>query len=86
MTQIDLESANLTDADLTGSGLSHSSLRSANFTDAKLVNTFLNDADMRKVNLTRCDLTGAADFEEAWLEDAIFNETVMPDGTVRTDI
>ncbi|WP_299488135.1 pentapeptide repeat-containing protein [Acaryochloris sp. IP29b_bin.137] len=61
--------ANLTGADLTGADLHGTYLDGANLTDANLFEAFIGDQE--------------AGF--AYLETAIFCNTIMPDGTIRTD-
>lgn len=39
---------------------------------------------MIRTNLTGADLTGA-DFGDAYMKEVIFCNTIMPDGSLRTD-
>ena len=48
-------------------------------------NAGFSGTDLIKTNLTGADLTGA-ELDEAWVEDCIFCNTIMPDGSIRTDI
>lgn len=77
LTAANLGSANLRGADLCRADLSHAILRNAclvaaNLSDAKLVGADLTGADLRSANLSCTDL-----------RNAIFSQTLMPDGTVR---
>ncbi len=84
MAQSSLQGANLTGADLTGADLGGAYFWDANLTDAKLINTYI-ECSLDGANLTRADLTGAKGWESASFEDCIFYETIMPDGSMRTN-
>ncbi|MEM9218232.1 MAG: pentapeptide repeat-containing protein [Cyanobacteria bacterium P01_F01_bin.150] len=54
-------------------------LMNGNLNGATLVDAELNDTNLMGANLIDADLTGTE------LEEAIFCQTVMPDGSVATD-
>ncbi len=55
-------------------------LRSAVFRD-----TTLSEVNFRGSNLAYADLRGAREFSSCFCEGTIFYETIMPDGSIRTD-
>lgn len=79
LTDADLTDARLFDADLTGTDLSGADLTGADFTRA-----ILNAANLSHANLTRAILRNA-DITDINFTGAIFNQTVMPDGSIRSD-
>jgi uncharacterized protein YjbI with pentapeptide repeats len=89
LSGVNLSSASLRGADLIGTNLTGAKLGNVNFTDAQLIGAILVDAalssaDFTRADLTSANLTGAKDFNPNQ-EGIIFKNTVMPDGTVRTD-
>ncbi|BBD65518.1 pentapeptide repeat domain protein [Nostoc commune NIES-4072] len=83
--QASLYGANLCGVDLTRANLRYAVLDSANLSDACLVDAHLKGASMGNVNFTRCNLSGAKLSENPWFEGAIFCNTTMPDGSIRTN-
>lgn len=83
--QTDLSGANLQRADLSGASLGHGSLDNADLTDARLIGAYLQGTDMSNVNFTRSNLTGAKTSDSPYFVGSMFNNTIMPDGTIRTD-
>jgi uncharacterized protein YjbI with pentapeptide repeats len=90
--EANLYQAKLIDADLRQANLNYSrlinaDLTRANLADADLTGTNLTGADLTGANLTGADLTGAnlhgAELEGADLTSAIFDNTIMPDGSIR---
>jgi uncharacterized protein YjbI with pentapeptide repeats len=74
LTDADLTRADLTDADLTRADLTDANLAHADLTDANLAHAKLTDADLTDANLTRAKLTDAdlkgANLTRAKLTDA----------------
>ncbi|MEO1132018.1 MAG: pentapeptide repeat-containing protein [Cyanobacteria bacterium J06639_1] len=79
LVKVNLSGANLSGVTFAGAGVSDCNLR-----DAILKDSYIGSADFMGNDLTRCDMTGAI-FEEAYVIDNIYMETIMPDGTIRTD-
>ena len=78
MQFVNLNNANLNNANLERTLLEGANLKGANLKGANLCSTNLAGAD-----LTNADLSGAT-----WgfnPKDAIFNNTILPDGTIETD-
>jgi uncharacterized protein YjbI with pentapeptide repeats len=79
----DLSSCILTNTDFSLSFLIEANLSNANLTDARLFGVDLTSANLSGSDLTRANLrtatTDSTDFT-----NAIFKDTVMPDGTVRS--
>ena len=78
MQFVNLNNANLNNANLERTLLEGANLKGANLKGANLCSTNLAGAD-----LTNADLSGAT-----WgfnPKDAIFNNTILPDGTIKTD-
>jgi uncharacterized protein YjbI with pentapeptide repeats len=75
-----LENANLSDCDLSVSDLSNCNLNGANLNLATLDQTNLRGADLSNANLS-----GVMQFSAADIEGAIFRNTIMPDGNIRSD-
>jgi len=71
----DLKNADLADADLQGINLSQARLNGANLTGANLTKANFYKADLSGANLLGADLT------DANLRKAIFEGTIMPDGS-----
>jgi hypothetical protein len=93
-----LRNANFTGANLDGAHFDHAIADRANFTNAILMGADLRCASMEGVDLSGANLQGAivggsdvpwediGDDEGApYLVDAIFRETTMPNGSIRTD-
>ena len=78
LTGAHLRGASLVGAELAGSVLIGVDLQHADLRRANLRDTFLQNADLRFANLEGAFLTRAS------LTGAIFEETVMPDGSIRS--
>ena len=83
--QTALNGANLQRVDLSGATLTFGSLDDADLTDARLIGADLEGTDMRNVNFTRSNLTGAKTSDNPYFIGSIFNNTIMPNGDIRTD-
>ena len=88
--QSGLNCADLQEADLSRARLSHATLDGSNLTRAKLIGVDLSSTSMLSVNLTEANLTGAMFSEEeeiflAMTDGIIYQNTIMPDGSIRTD-
>jgi hypothetical protein len=79
-----LNDANLSGMDLSELNLSNSNLSGANLRWANLSGAELREADLQWADLSGADLSGA-DLSGADLSWAIFKNTKMPNGTIRTD-
>lgn len=82
--QSSLYGADLCRANLSGANLRLTVLDSANLSDSCLIGAYLKGASMGNTNFTRCNLSRAKTSENPWFEGAIFCDTVMPDGIIRT--
>ena len=88
-----LSNANLSSANLRNAFMQFVNLNNANLNNANLERTLLKGANLKGVNLCSTNLAGAdltnADLSGAtWgfnPKDAIFNNTILPDGTIETD-
>lgn len=60
--------------------------RDANLSYVDLTRAELSESSFKNANLSHADLTVASEFYIERFKIAIFNETVMPDGSVRTAI
>ena len=80
--------ANFTNANLISANFNNANVSGTNFTNANLRSAFFNDADLTDANFEGVDLTNA-NFQRTTNftipQNAIFNHTVMPDGSIRTD-
>ena len=76
----DLRGANLAHADLALAKLSGSNLTGASLTGANLAEAVLGNADF-----TGADLTGATIAPWHHYPEAVYHNTTLPDGTVKTD-
>ncbi len=92
--------ANFTEANFGESGFEKVNLEGANFTKAIFFQTGISKCDLtgtifRKFRLeesqpmdgklTRVDFTGARDLYFGSKTKVIFDQTIMPDGSIRTD-
>ncbi len=66
----------------SNTNFSNADLHGANFTSAELTSANFRGADLTGTNFTLADLTGV-DLTDAKLDDAVYCQTVMPDGTIR---
>lgn len=94
---LDCPGAQMQDTNLTNLDLSEADFQEADLSGADLAGTNLTGANLVGANLESANLTGAnlsfANLSQAWLVEAnltgtnltgvTFNETVMPDGTLR---
>jgi uncharacterized protein YjbI with pentapeptide repeats len=87
-----LDNVNLSEAILTGGHMQGFSLVGANLSQAFMIGTNLQHADLREANLTDAFLQGAdlrfanlrdARMTRTQLTDAKFENTIMPNGTIR---
>lgn len=81
----DLSYAKLIEANLGGASMIGANLTGADLTRADLAGTYLDKANLTDANLFEA-LIGDAEAGFAYLETAIFCNTTMPDGSIRTDI
>lgn len=95
---LDLGSVNLSGADLSGANLENTilfgaNLRGANLRGANLTQAMLSGADLSGADLSEANLTGANLFQVkanelggVFFTNAIFSETMMPDGNIRNPV
>ena len=91
--KIKFSNANLSSANLRNAFMQFVNLNNANLNNANLERTLLKGANLKGANLCSTNLAGAdltnADLSGAtWgfnPKDAIFNNTILPDGTIETD-
>lgn len=86
-TEVSAEDANFTSVQFTSGFASHGDFQRAIFTNANLTDTDFSSANLSHAllngaNLTRVTFRGA-DLDGADLTGAVFNQTTMPDGSVR---
>jgi uncharacterized protein YjbI with pentapeptide repeats len=84
LTGADLADANLANCNFSSAILNLANLAGADLTSATLINALLRDADLTGANLTRANLRNA-NLTGTILDGALFDETIMPDGSLRTD-
>jgi uncharacterized protein YjbI with pentapeptide repeats len=80
---VDLSNANLTRCNLKESQIIEANLIAVNLTEANLTKADLSNTDLSSSNLSNADLSDA-NLTDTILEGAIFYNTVMPDGSVRS--
>ena len=80
----DLRGANLAQANLAQADLAKANLDGADLTGAILTGTNLAEATLGNVNLTNTNLTGATVGPWFNFPEAVYHNTTMPDGSVRT--
>ncbi len=77
--------------DMPGVDFTYATFGQSRFTDVDLRAAIFKNADLtetnfRNANLAYADFTGARNWEiEGRSEDVTFYETIMPDGSIRTD-
>lgn len=77
--------ADLTCANFNGACLNKTKFQGAMLEGATFRGSFIEETSFDGADLTGADLTGADGIELAYLNGTIFNETIMPDGSIRTD-
>ncbi|MCL1472768.1 pentapeptide repeat-containing protein [Argonema antarcticum] len=80
-----LQGANLEYADLSNAVFGQTSFSDANLSHANLRYAILTEASFFDGNLSYADLSGASGFSINRCQGATFCETIMPDGSIRTD-
>lgn len=75
-----MEKINFTSAKFGQVGFSN-----INLTRAIFRNAILSEVSFKDVNLSYADLSGAKQFIIGRCKNTVFYETIMPDGSVRTD-
>jgi hypothetical protein len=83
LSHADLRNAYLKDADLSGANLSHANLSGAYLRDAYLIGTNLRDAELRDADLSDANLSGA-DLRDAKLRDANLSDANLSDVNLRS--
>jgi len=81
LSNIDLQHAELHEANLIEYNLSHADLRGAILTNADLRFANLSHADLRGTNLTDADLSNA-NLDHALLDNAVLNNTILTNTTL----
>jgi len=75
----------LPNVNFEGAYLAHTNFKNTNLKNANLTNADLDSADLTGANLTGANLTGATLHGTSFNWETIFKNTIMPDGTIRTD-
>lgn len=75
-----LQGANLAGEELAGANFTGANLKNADFTQADLENATLAYANLANTNFSEADLTGA-NLNGTNYNEAIFCDTIMPDGS-----
>lgn len=78
-----MDGANFEGADLSGACFGQTAASNANLSYAKLRGAILDEVTFRNANFSHTDLSGA--MLNFVLNEAIFCETIMPDGSIRSD-
>ncbi len=88
LAEHDLSRTNLCRANLSGAGLEQALFNDANLTGAYLINASkIEFASFCQANLTNAILhNGMNEREPFILRDAIFYNTIMPDGSIRNEV
>ena len=79
-----LRNANLTNVNFSRSFLNFADLSGADLTGATLLNADLTEANLTGANLTRANLRGAQTTDTDF-SGAVFSNTIMPDGSTRSN-
>ena len=98
--EVDLSFANFRGVQMYESSFENCFMESANFTSAKFgqtgffevdltraifKNAILGEAGFCDANLSYVDFSGAKRFNEVRFDNVVFYETIMPNGSIRTD-
>ena len=98
--EVDLSFANFRRVRMYESSFENCFMESANFTSAKFgqtgffevdltraifKNAILGEASFYDANLSYVDFSGAKRFNEVRFDNVVFYETIMPNGSIRTD-
>lgn len=88
LAEEDLSGTNLCGANLSGAGLEQAGFNDANLTGAYLINALdIEFANFCQTNLTNAILQNGMNEREPFiLDDAIFYNTIMPDGSIRNEV
>ena len=71
--------------DFTNAVFGQVGFKGSNLTRAIFRNTVLSEVSFKNANLSYVDFSGAKEFIVGMCKNAIFYETIMPDGSIRTD-
>ena len=85
LAESNLRGANMESADLSGASLCKTKFAGANLSGAILRGAFIEETEFSNANLSYVDLRGAVGIEIAYLDGAIFRDTIMPDGSIAND-
>ncbi len=85
LSQANLMKANLEYADLSGASLCKTKFGRANLSGAILRGSFVEETEFSNADLSYVDFRGAVGIEIAYLDGAIFRDTIMPDGSIVND-
>ncbi|MEO1431690.1 MAG: pentapeptide repeat-containing protein [Cyanobacteria bacterium J06633_8] len=70
---------------MSGASLCKTKFGGANLSGAILRGAFVEKTEFSNANLSCVDLRGAVGIEIAYLDEAIFHDTIMPDGSIAND-
>lgn len=85
LAEANLRGANMESADLSGASLCKTKFGGANLSGAILRGAFVEETEFSNANLSYVDFRGAIGIEIAYLDKAIFRDTIMPDGSIAND-
>ena len=85
LCQSKFRGANLAGADFSGASLCKTKFGKADLSYCYFRGAFIEETEFSNANLSYADFRGAVGIEMAYLDSAIFCETIMPDGSVRND-
>ena len=71
--------------DFTNAVFGQVGFKGSNLTRAIFKNAVLSEVSFKNANLSYADFSGAKEFIVGRCKNAIFHETIMPDGSIRTD-
>ena len=85
LSETDFSDTNLEGADFRGAEFCQTSFYSCNLRRANFSGTVLDEVIFRDSDFSYANFNGARKFEVARCQRVIFHETIMPDGSLRTD-
>lgn len=77
--------ADLSNANFNGASLNKTTFQGAKLEGATFRGAFIEETNFSGADLSYADLTGADGIDLAYWDGTIFHETIMPDGSIRTN-